>query len=223
MAVKYDSILGALRQDDSSAAAIPATSVTDETTYGISSAIGVGTNYAREDHTHGSTATPTKTTVGLANVDNTSDASKPVSTAQQTALDLKANLASPTFTGTVSGVTAAMVGAPAGSGTSTGSNTGDQTLPTDATITTTDVTTNDATTTKHGWFPKLPTATGKYLRDDFSWQSVVAAQPDIPLSLLGPSVDETVTAGYSAYVSEYYEIADQKYLELGDGGIFEIG
>ena len=39
--------------------------------------------------------------VGLGNVDNTSDANKPVSTAGQTALDLKANLASPTFTGTV--------------------------------------------------------------------------------------------------------------------------
>jgi hypothetical protein len=38
--------------------------------------------------------------VGLGNVDNTSDANKPVSTATQTALDLKANLASPTFTGT---------------------------------------------------------------------------------------------------------------------------
>jgi hypothetical protein len=38
--------------------------------------------------------------VGLGNVDNTSDANKPVSTAQQTALNLKANLASPTFTGT---------------------------------------------------------------------------------------------------------------------------
>jgi hypothetical protein len=39
--------------------------------------------------------------VGLGNVDNTSDANKPVSTAGQTALDLKAPLASPTFTGTV--------------------------------------------------------------------------------------------------------------------------
>lgn len=43
----------------------------------------------------------TKAMVGLTNVNDTSDASKPVSTAQQTALDLKANLASPTFTGTV--------------------------------------------------------------------------------------------------------------------------
>ncbi|WP_366186307.1 DUF1566 domain-containing protein [Flavobacterium ovatum] len=41
----------------------------------------------------------TKTMVGLANVDNTSDANKPVSTAAQTALDLKANIASPSFTG----------------------------------------------------------------------------------------------------------------------------
>jgi hypothetical protein len=38
--------------------------------------------------------------VGLGNVDNTSDTAKPVSTAQQTALDLKANLASPNFSGT---------------------------------------------------------------------------------------------------------------------------
>jgi hypothetical protein len=52
----------------------------------------------------------TKSSVGLANVDNTSDANKPVSTATQTALDLKAPLADPTFTGTVSGVTKTHVG-----------------------------------------------------------------------------------------------------------------
>ena len=38
--------------------------------------------------------------VGLGNVDNTADTAKPISTDQQTALDLKANIASPTFTGT---------------------------------------------------------------------------------------------------------------------------
>jgi hypothetical protein len=43
----------------------------------------------------------TKSDVGLSNVDNTTDANKPVSTATQTALDLKSPLASPTFTGTV--------------------------------------------------------------------------------------------------------------------------
>ena len=52
----------------------------------------------------------TKTSVGLGNVDNTSDANKPVSTAQQTALNLKANIESPTFTGTVGGITPTMVG-----------------------------------------------------------------------------------------------------------------
>ena len=63
------------------------------------------------------------TMVGLANVDNTSDLAKPISTATQTALDLKANesdvntsltakasISSPTFTGIVSGITASMVG-----------------------------------------------------------------------------------------------------------------
>lgn len=48
--------------------------------------------------------------VGLTSVDDTADTAKPVSTVQQTALNLKANLASPTFTGTVSGVTKSMVG-----------------------------------------------------------------------------------------------------------------
>jgi hypothetical protein len=48
--------------------------------------------------------------VGLGNVNNTSDVNKPVSNATQTALDLKANLASPTFTGTVSGIDKTMVG-----------------------------------------------------------------------------------------------------------------
>lgn len=50
----------------------------------------------------------TKSMVGLGNVDNTTDAGKPVSTATQTALDLKANLAGPTFTGTVAAPTASV-------------------------------------------------------------------------------------------------------------------
>lgn len=48
--------------------------------------------------------------IGLGNVENTSDANKPISTATQIALDAKAPLNSPTFTGTVSGITATMVG-----------------------------------------------------------------------------------------------------------------
>ena len=48
----------------------------------------------------------TKSHVGLGNVDNTTDALKPVSTATQTALDLKAPLASPALTGTPTAPTA---------------------------------------------------------------------------------------------------------------------
>jgi len=44
-------------------------------------------------------AAAARTTLGLGNVDNTTDAGKPVSTATQTALDLKANLAGPALTG----------------------------------------------------------------------------------------------------------------------------
>ena len=52
-------------------------------------------------HTLNLTTALSASGVGLGNVDNTTDAGKPVSTAQQTALDLKANLAGPTFTGNV--------------------------------------------------------------------------------------------------------------------------
>lgn len=40
--------------------------------------------------------------------------------------------------------------------TLSGSNTGDQTLPTDATLSVSDVTTNNVDNNKHGFFPKLP-------------------------------------------------------------------
>ena len=48
----------------------------------------------------------TKSMISLGNVDNTADSAKPVSTAQQTALDLKANIASPALTGTPTAPTA---------------------------------------------------------------------------------------------------------------------
>jgi trimeric autotransporter adhesin len=52
-------------------------------------------------------AAAARTTLGLGNLDNTSDADKPVSTATQTALDLKADLASPALTGVPTAPTAA--------------------------------------------------------------------------------------------------------------------
>jgi hypothetical protein len=56
--------------------------------------------------TGASTAADARTNLGLGNVNNTTDANKPVSTATQTALDLKANIASPTFTGSPAAPTA---------------------------------------------------------------------------------------------------------------------
>lgn len=74
----------------------------------------IGTNTHAQIDTHiANVSNPhavTKSQVGLSNVDNTSDTNKPVSTAQLTALNLKAPLASPTFTGTVAGITKSMVG-----------------------------------------------------------------------------------------------------------------
>jgi hypothetical protein len=52
----------------------------------------------------------TKAQIGLSEVDNTSDANKPVPVAVTQALNSKAPTANPTFTGTVAGVTKAHVG-----------------------------------------------------------------------------------------------------------------
>ena len=71
----------------------------------------------------GTVAGITKSMVGLANVDNTSDANKPVSTATQTALDLKAPKAAPTFTGTLTAADVTISGNLTVSGTTTTVNT----------------------------------------------------------------------------------------------------
>ena len=52
--------------------------------------------------TNATNITDARTNLGLGNLDNTSDVNKPVSTAQLAALNLKANLISPVFTGTPS-------------------------------------------------------------------------------------------------------------------------
>jgi len=70
-------------------------------------AAGTTAQYWRGDKTF---QTLNKAAVGLSNVDNTSDANKPISTATQAALNTKAPINNPTFTGTVSGITKAMVG-----------------------------------------------------------------------------------------------------------------
>jgi hypothetical protein len=55
----------------------------------------------------------------------------------------------------------------------------------------------------------------KYLRDDFSWQSVTASTPDVVLSKLSQSADYAITAGYSAIISNRYTIGSGTRLTIG--------
>jgi len=87
----------------------PTAAVDTNTTQIATTQFVVGQGYAKSASPTftGTVSGISKSMVGLGSVDNTSDASKPVSTAGQTALDLKANLASPTLTGVPSAPTAA--------------------------------------------------------------------------------------------------------------------
>ena len=89
--------------------AAPTAAVDTSTTQIATTAFVVGQGYAKlaSPTFTGTVSGISKSMVGLGSVDNTSDASKPVSTAGQTALDLKANLASPTLTGVPAAPTAA--------------------------------------------------------------------------------------------------------------------
>jgi hypothetical protein len=103
------SLYGALRP---STAVTPGTDATTWKIYPSSGGGGgaVDSVFGRTGDIEAESGDYTKAQVGLGNVDNTSDATKPVSAAQQAALDLKAPLASPAFSGTVTGVSKAMVG-----------------------------------------------------------------------------------------------------------------
>ena len=77
--------------------------VTNTITGSVSGNAGTVTSgvYTSSTYSDPTWLTLSKSKVGLSNVDNTTDANKPVSTATQTALDLKAPKADPTFSGTV--------------------------------------------------------------------------------------------------------------------------
>lgn len=77
-----------------------------------------------------------------------------------------------------------------------GTNTGDQTLPTDATIVTTDVTTNDASLSKHGWLKKLPGGTTTFLRADGAF-----AAPTASVAITEAEIDVGATPVAEASIS----------------------
>ncbi len=96
---------GTIVNDDINASAAIAQSKID----GLEDALDLKAPLADPTFT-GTVSGITKSMVGLGNVDNTSDANKPVSTATQTALDLKADLAGPTFTGTTTAAALTVTG-----------------------------------------------------------------------------------------------------------------
>ena len=49
------------------------------------------------------------------------------------------------------------------------------------------------------------------------------SSPDLVITKYKPALDQTITDGYSAYYSGHYEIADTKFLEIGNGSTLEIG
>lgn len=83
-----------------------ATSINNEVARATNAENTLATNLSSHTSNKSNPHGVTKTHVGLGNVDNTSDANKPISTATQTALDTKAPLASPTLTGTPKAPTA---------------------------------------------------------------------------------------------------------------------
>jgi hypothetical protein len=96
---------------------------------------------------------------------------------------------------------------------------------TDANITITDITTNNVSTTQHGFFPKLPTATGKYLKDDLTWDAPTATGGGLTSSAISTATNavanyryicDTSTAAFTLTLpatpaaGDYIEIVDAK-------------
>lgn len=97
----------------------------------------------------------------------------------------------------------------------------------ETTITFTDVTTNNASTSNHGYFPKLPTASGKYLKDDMTWATPSGASGGTPALTLGTTntagvattfirTDDTILA-FDATVP-----STQAYGDAADAGVATV-
>lgn len=78
------------------------------------------------------------------------------------------------------------------------------------------------TSAKPGTVPLSGGGTVNFLRADGTWQPPGASGSALALSQHVIAADFTVTAGYSADVSRYIEIATGKTVEVGADGDLEI-
>ena len=88
-----------------------------------------------------------------------------------------------------------------------GLNTGDQTLPTDATLEFTDVTTNDVSNTKHGFVPKATDVVGHFLGADGAWGATSGSG-----DMVAATYDPTIVAGDVFDMSNMVEGTTEKIL-----------
>lgn len=87
---------------------------------------------------------------------------------------------------------------------------------------------HDAGLVTSGQFAMARLASGapdgtKFIRDDGTLQTVTASLPDLVTTKLSVTADQTVAAGYGAYIPDLYEIGATFALEVGAGSVLEIG
>lgn len=98
--------------------------------------------------------------------------------------------------------------------------------PTDATITTTDVTTNNTSTTKHGWAPKLPNDAAVYLNGQGAWttpaggsstESYIVVDWDFPNSTMVSPLLGTAAGGSISLVAHADPVGHPGIVKLSTG------
>lgn len=188
--------------------------------------------------------------VGLGNVDNTADSAKVVASAAvlttprningvafNGSADITVTAAGSTLTGST--IAAGMLGTSASTACAgndsrlSDSRTplahapshksgGTDSIKLDELAAPTDITTLDASTTAHGLMMKYPGGTTTFLRADGTF-AATSGGGDLALTKMAPTSGVTVTAGYSAYVADFYECVDGVQTEIGDAAILEVG